>query len=284
MAGHGKGARAVDLVVPYLKECGNSVNYSITRYAGHATELAKSAVNQGYDLVVAVGGDGTVNEVAEALIGSNTALGIVPMGSGNGFARELGISGAIKKNRSILSNGENLRVDVCSFNGKRFFCTAGIGFDAIIAQQMSQAKTRGFLGYLRLALYEGLFFRPITVRMTVDGQEIQRRVFVITFANASQYGSNALIAPEASMTDEMFDVVVVNHFPKLLVPLLAVALFAGKINKLPFVETFRAKKVTILEADTPFFHFDGEPGKLMLPASIAIDQQKISVRCQMAKR
>lgn len=283
MAGYGKGARAVDVVVPYLKEKGNTVAYSFTQYAGHATELARNAVDENYDLVVAVGGDGTVNEVAEALIGTKTALGIIPMGSGNGFARELGISGSMKRNKNVLANGEDLVVDVCCFNDKRFFCTAGIGFDAIIAHKMSLAKTRGFFGYLRLALYEGLFFKPVTVRLNINGKDVERRAFVVTFANASQYGSNALIAPEASMTDELFDVVVVNRFPKFLVPVLAVALFAGKINWLPFVDTFRTKEVTILEADTSFFHFDGEPGELTLPAIVAIDRQKISVRCLITK-
>jgi len=143
-AGSKEGASAIDLVVPYLikKEC--VVEFSYTDHRKHATELAAKAAAEGFDIVVAVGGDGTVNEVAQGLIGTGTKMGIIPMGSGNGLARELGISMDMKKSAKALLKGKNLKVDICKLNDQRFLCTSGIGFDALIAYKMSQALKRGF--------------------------------------------------------------------------------------------------------------------------------------------
>ena len=280
-AGHKEGARAVELVIPYLRKKNNAVEYAFTNYAGHATDLALKAVAEAYDLVVAVGGDGTVNEVAQALVGSGVALGIIPMGSGNGLARELGISMKIKDSRKTLNKGKNIELDVCRLNDQRFLCTSGIGFDAMIAYKMSKAASRGFTKYVKLVIRESLTFKPIKVKMSMDGQTTEKSVFLITFANASQFGNNAYIAPEASMTDGIIDVVVVRKFFKIWMPVFAVALFSGKINWLPFVDCYKARQIDIEMAKTPYFHFDGEPGELKLPASVAIVTQKISVRCPM---
>ena len=279
-AGHGKGARAVDLVIPLLRKHGHEVVYSYTQYAGQATELAMRAVSEGYDLVVAVGGDGTVNEVAQGLIGSSVPLGIVPMGSGNGLARELGISMNMTESAKVLVEGENLHVDVCKLNDQRFLCTSGIGFDALIAEKMSKAASRGFLRYIQLVIQESIFFKPMPVTLSIDGKLIRKSVFLITFANASQFGNDAFIAPDASMTDGLIDVVIVNKFSKLWMPVFGIALFSKFISKLPFVECYKAKQIVLESADTPFFHFDGEPGLLKLPAMIRLDSGKIFVRCK----
>lgn len=282
-AGHKEGARAVDLVIPYLRKKNNQVEYAFTRYAGHATELARQAVSEKYSLVVAVGGDGTVNEVAQALVGSGVPLGIVPMGSGNGLARELNIPMEIKGSRKTLNRGKNLELDVCRLNQQRFLCTAGIGFDAMIAYKMSRASSRGFLKYVQLVIRESLTFKPLDVKIIVDGKPLQRKAFLITFANASQFGNNAYIAPQASMTDGLIDVVIVNRFMRIWMPLFAVTLFLRKITWLPFVECYKARQIDIESARTPYFHFDGEPGELQLPARVAIDEQTILVRCMIAK-
>ncbi len=278
-AGHGKGAKAVDLVVPFLKKHGHLVEYSFTNYPGHATELASKASRAGFDLVVAVGGDGTVNEVAQGLIGTDTPMGIIPMGSGNGLARELKISMNMHKSTRTLIEGENLQLDVCKLNDQRFLCTSGIGFDAMIAYKMSKAASRGFLKYVQLVIQESIFFKPLDVRMTIDGVAIEKPVFLITFANASQFGNNAFIAPGASMTDGLIDVVVVRKFAKIWMPVFAVALFTKFIPKLPFVDCYKAREIELQLADTPHYHFDGEPGVLKVPAKIRLDERKIWVRC-----
>lgn len=277
-AGHKEGARAVDVVVPYLRKRDCWVEYAFTSRPGHATELALQASVNGYELVVAVGGDGTVNEVAQGLIGTNSAMGIIPMGSGNGLARELGLSMNMHKSARSLLEGATLPLDVCKLNAQRFMCTSGIGFDARIAYLMSKASSRGFLKYVQLVLRESIVYKPVGIRMKIDGRLIERTVFLITFANASQFGNNAFIAPGASMTDGLIDVVVVNKFNKLWMPVFAVALFSKMLPKLPFVEMFRAKQIELEVADTPVFHFDGDPGTLNLPALISFDPEKIAVR------
>jgi len=279
-AGHGKGYKAVDIIIPFLIKNGHSVEYSFTQDRGHATELAREASAGGFDLVVAVGGDGTVNEVAQGLIGTNIPMGIIPMGSGNGLARELGISMDMRKSAETLVKGINLRLDACKFNDQRFLCTSGIGFDALIADKMSKASSRGFLRYVQLVIQESIFFKPLPVKMKIDGVRIEKPVFLITFANASQFGNNAFIAPSASMTDDLIDVVVVSKFAKIWMPVFGIALFTKFIPKLPFVTCYKAKQIELEMADTPVFHFDGEPGKLIMPATIMLDSQKIFVRCE----
>jgi YegS/Rv2252/BmrU family lipid kinase len=279
-AGHKEGAKALDIVVPYLKKKECLVDYSFTDHPKHATELAANAALGGYDLVVAVGGDGTVNEVAQGLYGSGIKMGIIPMGSGNGLARELGISMDMYKSAKALIKGKNLKVDVCKINEQRFLCTSGIGFDAMIADKMSKASSRGFLKYIQLVIQESIFFKPIDVRMRIDGVLIEKPVFLITFANASQFGNNAFIAPAASMTDGLIDVVIVNKFSKIWMPVFALALFTKLIPRLPFVDCYKARQIELEMADTPYFHFDGEPGALNLPAKIELDTDKIWLRCK----
>lgn len=277
-AGHGVAEKAVDVVIPFLKKKGFVVEYSFTSHPGHATELAAKASAEGFNMVVAVGGDGTVNETALGLIGTDTVMGIIPMGSGNGLARELGISMNIRKSAHTLVKGNNLHMDVCRLNSQRFLCTSGIGFDALIADKMSKSSTRGFLKYVQLVIQESIFYKPVEVKMELDGRLVEKQVFLITFANASQFGNNAYIAPGASMTDGLIDVVIVRKFAKIWMPFFAVALFSKLVTRLPFVDCCKARKVELLKADTPYFHFDGEPGKLSVPASIEIDNQKIWVK------
>lgn len=278
-AGHKEGAKAVKFVIPYLNQKGHLVEYSFTNHPGHAIELAQKASADGFDLVVAVGGDGTVNEVAQGLIGSDTPMGIIPMGSGNGLARELKISMDMNKSTRTLVEGENLQLDVCKLNDQRFLCTSGIGFDAMIAYKMSKSATRGFLKYVQLVIQESIFYKPLEVKIKIDGVAIEKPVFLITFANASQFGNNAYIAPAASMTDGLIDVVVVRKFAKIWMPVFAIALFTKLIPKLPFVDCYKAKQIELQLANTPHYHFDGEPGKLVVPAKIELDEKKIWVKC-----
>lgn len=277
-AGHKQAAKVVESVVPFLRKSGKAVEYSFTNHPGHATELAAQASAAGFDLVVAVGGDGTVNETALGLIGTETPMGIIPMGSGNGLARELGISMNMRKSARTLIDGNTLHLDVCTLNSQRFLCTSGIGFDALVADKMSKASSRGFLKYVQLVVQESIYFKPVAVKLIIDGKTVETSVFLITFANASQFGNNAFIAPGASMTDGLIDVIVVRKFAKIWMPLFAIALFSKMVPVLPFVDCFKAKKIELEVANTPYYHFDGEPGKLQIPAKIEIDKQKIWVR------
>lgn len=278
-AGHGKGAIAVEKILQYFNEKRINAEYVYTENQGHAVELAKNASRAGFKVVVAVGGDGTVNEVAQGLAGTLTTLGIIPVGSGNGLARELKIPMNLKNNIDTLINGRANNIDICRLNSQQFLCTSGIGFDALVAHKMSKSKTRGLFKYVQLVIQESIFFKPVKVKMIADKVEIERNVFLITFANASQFGNNAFIAPNAKATDGLIDLVIVNKFNKLWMPFFSIALFTKLVPKLPFVECFKVTNIELIEAQTPYFHFDGEPGMLELPAKIELDVSKLSVLC-----
>lgn len=283
-AGHRKGKSAAEIVIPFLGEKGCLVEHAFTQYPGHATELASQASVDGFDLVVAIGGDGTANETAQGLVGTSTAMGIIPVGSGNGLALELGIPTNMRKACQMLIDGITHEIDVCRINNHRFFCTSGIGFDAHIAYKMNQGTTRGFLRYIQLAVLESLFFyKPVNARIRVNGKSINYSVFLITFANASQYGNNIYIAPAASMNDGVMDVVVVKEFSKLWLPVFAIALFLKAIHKLPFVDCYKTTEIEIEWTDTSLFHCDGELGEISLPEKITLEPQKIFVRCGLKK-
>lgn len=278
-AGLKKGEDVEERILSYLEGRCRSVDYAFTCRRGHATELAEKASADGYDLVVAVGGDGTVNEVAQGLVGKNTVMGIIPIGSGNGLARELKIPMQMRRSAKKLIKGKNLKIDICRVNQQPFLCTSGVGFDAQIAYLMSKASSRGFVKYIKLVIGESLAYKPLMVRMKIDRKIIEEPVFLITFANASQFGNNAFIAPGASMTDGLIDVVVVYPFSKFWLPVFAFALFTGLVSRLPFVHCYRAENIMLETIDAPFYHFDGEPGQLNLPAQIKTDSGKIIVRC-----
>ncbi len=277
-AGHKQSSRIAEKVMLFLRKNGCEVDFSYTDKPGHATELASGASAGGFDLVVAVGGDGTVNEVARGLMGTMTPMGIIPVGSGNGLARDLGISTRLHKYSHTLINGSDIPINICRVNDQRFFCTSGIGFNARIAEKMGNAASRGFLKYIQLVIRESLFYKPFQVRLSIDGETVEKSVFMITFANASQFGNNAFIAPGANMTDGLIDVVLVSSFNKIWLPVVAFTLFSKLIYRLPFVKYYRARHIILESADNLAFYYDGEPGRLDVPANILPDGEKLIVR------
>ena len=230
-----------------------------TEYAGHAEVIAREAAEAGTDIVVAVGGDGTVNEVARALIHTNTALGIIPCGSGNGLARHLQLpidpEGAI----SMINAGCIKSLDYGTMNGMPFFCTCGMGFDAFVSMKFAHSGKRGLVSYIENTLRETLTYKPDTYTLTFDDQEIKQRAFVIACANASQYGNNAFIAPTASMSDGLMDITVLEPFTAIEAPQLALQLFNGTLTTNSRVKTFKAKKVRITRTGDDPVHVDGDP-------------------------
>ena len=179
-----------------------------TEYAGHACEIATEAKEQGIDVVVAVGGDGTVNEVARAIAESNTALGIIPRGSGNGLARHLMLPMGVKKCLQLINTCEIHRLDYGKINEHYFFCTCGMGFDAFVSKKFAQAGKRGPITYAENILREGLKYQPETYEIEDETGVHRYKAFLISCANASQYGNNAYIAPRASMSDGLLDVII----------------------------------------------------------------------------
>lgn len=230
-----------------------------TEYAGHAEVLAREAVEKGTDIVVAVGGDGTVNEVARALIHTQTALGIIPCGSGNGLARHLQLpmdpEGAIQMiNEACIKS-----LDYGTMNNLPFFCTCGMGFDAFVSMKFANSGKRGLLSYIENTLRETLTYKPDTYTLTLDDQQIEQRAFVIACANASQYGNNAFIAPAATMSDGLMDITVLEPFSAIEAPQLALQLFNGTLTTNSRVKTFKACKAHIKRLSKAPVHVDGDP-------------------------
>lgn len=236
-------------------------DYSIVRteYAGHATQIAASAVEDKVDVVVAIGGDGTINEIARALVHSETALGIIPCGSGNGLARHLRIPMEPKAAIDIINQGNRLCIDYGKINNIPFFCTCGVGFDAFVSLKFADSGKRGLLTYLENTLHESLTYQPETYEIENEEGTMKYKAWMIACGNASQYGNNAYIAPQASLTDGLMDVTIMEPFTVLDVPSLSFQLFNKTIDQNSRVKTMRAKKIKIHRQKDGVMHFDGDP-------------------------
>ena len=221
--------------------------------------IRKEIQENSYDIVVAVGGDGTVNIVASVLINTPVALGVIPLGSGNGFAHHMGIPLNINKALDVILNGKTTMIDSCLMNDRKFVCTCGVGFDAHISHVFSQVMIRGFFSYTVLTLKEFFKYKPKEYILNLDGKEIKREAFVITFANANQYGNNVFIAPYADIQDGIIEVTLVKRIHLFNAFALAYRLFKKTIHHSKFVETFQAKEISLQMNNDEYAHFDGEP-------------------------
>ena len=254
------------------------VDIRFTEYAGHASEIAKEAVDKGFDSVVAIGGDGTINETAKSLIGSETALGIVPMGSGNGLARHIQIPLEISRALEVVRHGHRDIIDYGDVNGHIFFCTAGVGFDAYVSKVFAEMKGRGPINYARSAIEVFANYNPMTYDIYTDDGIIKEKAFLIAIGNASQWGNNAFITPRASMTDGLLDVTIVKPFQLIDAPQMAMQLFSGHLDDNPNVETFRSANIQIvLPKPSTIVHVDGEPIELEGKLDIRIHKSALSV-------
>lgn len=230
-----------------------------TEYRGHGTDLAKAFVAKGFDIVVAVGGDGTVNEIARSLVHTNTSLGIIPIGSGNGLARHLGIPMSSRKAVEQLNHSESVLMDYGLINERPFFCTCGTGFDAYVSTEFAKGKKRGIMSYIEKIITGYFSYKSQNYHLVGKGIDLNVKAFVLTFANASQWGNNAYIAPQASVQDGRLDISIMSNFPIIAIPTLALQLFAKTIDKDLFVTTLRTDSISLRREESGPFHYDGEP-------------------------
>ncbi len=240
-------------------------------------EITKRIVDEGFSIAAAVGGDGTVNEVSKALVGTDVALAIIPIGSGNGLARHLKIPLNVRKALELITWGEEKKIDSCFINEKAFFCTSGIGFDAHIGKLFAESRNRGFSTYAKITIAQLFRYECAVYNLTFDKKQIQRKAFLITFANASQYGNDAFIAPRASVGDGLIDVCILKPFHFWDLPALAWKMFHRSIDKSDFMETFKVSEVDVERTNTGPTHYDGEPGTMgsslrirILPRSLRV--------------
>lgn len=255
---HGKEF-VLHLIDKYIDRTRYDYTVRKTEYAGHACQLAHQAAEEKTDIVVAIGGDGTINEIGRSLVHTDTAMGIIPCGSGNGLARHLhipmGPHGAIE----TLNKGFIKEIDYGIIDQHPFFCTCGVGFDAFVSLKFADSGKRGLTTYLENTLHESLTYQPETYEIENELGTVRYKAFLIACANASQYGNNAYIAPQASLTDGMMDITILEPFTMLDVPTLAFQLFNKTIDQNSRIKTLKEKKITIHRHSEGVFHFDGDP-------------------------
>jgi YegS/Rv2252/BmrU family lipid kinase len=247
-----------------------------TEYAGHAAEIARTCVEHHVDVCVAVGGDGTVNEVARSLVHTPTALGIIPCGSGHGLARHLCLPMDARNAVEIINKAVIESFDYGLINDMPFFCTCGMGFDAFISLKFAEAGKRGPITYVENVLKEGLKYKPETYIIEDESGTQRHKAFLIACANAAQYGNNAYIAPGASMKDGMMDVIIMEPFDALDAPTIAYDLFSKTLTQNSKIKTFRAKKIHVHRSAPGAIHFDGDP--MITGTDIDIEMQPLGLR------
>ncbi|WP_316801108.1 diacylglycerol kinase family lipid kinase [Pedobacter frigidisoli] len=256
----GRGKQAIpDFIDKYLDKEKFSPNFVFTEYPGHAGELADEASAKNFDVIVAAGGDGTINEVATQVLKHKKTLGILPLGSGNGLARFLKIPNNIRYALNIINNFHVDQIDSGEFNGKCFFNLAGIGFDAHLSAVFSKDKKRGLSGYVKLGFQEVFNYKAENYILHIDGVIFKREAFAVSVANSSQYGNNVYVAPNASIKDGLLDICIIKPFPIIKLPVLGYVMLSGKAETSDMIEIIKGKKVNIKREKAGAVHVDGEP-------------------------
>jgi len=243
--------------------------FIFTEYHGHASIIAGQAVKDQTDYVIAVGGDGTVNEVAKALVHSSSVLGIVPTGSGNGLARDLSIPLDSRKALDVIKGCHVTAIDYCKANNEIFFCTCGVGFDARVSKRFAGEKKRGPWAYIKSVITELRYFKPDTYEITLENEVLKRKAFLVTCANASQYGNNAFIAPQADMNDGMMDVAILSPISFWDYLPLLIQMFTKQMRKNNKIQYYKSKKLILKRKKSGIMHIDGEP--LQMGKTISIE-------------
>lgn len=250
----------------------------ITKFKGEATEIVSRKLTENYRYFVAVGGDGTVNEIAKALINTRAVMGIIPVGSGNGLARHLHIPLNPEKAIKLINKLNYQAIDYGLINDTPFFCTCGVGFDALIGDKFAQCKGRGLSNYVKTTVKEYFNYQPETYHITIDnGEKIVQRAFLITFANGSQYGNNAYIAPKADISDGKLDICILSPFRLYKAPGIGIRLFAGNIDKSRLMLNSRGTKILLERSKEGVVHFDGEPCHMGKEIEIALINKGLNV-------
>jgi diacylglycerol kinase (ATP) len=266
----------INLVNHYLDKEYFETQFIFSESVGHAYTLCAEAISKSTDIVVAVGGDGTMNEVASAIAGTDKQMGIIPWGSGNGLARSLHIPMDQKNAVLRLNQLNEQRIDSAVFNDKKFFNIAGIGFDAHISARFAKDRTRGFKGYVKTTLQEIASYKSQVYKIEIDGSIYEREAFMVCIANSSQFGNNAHISPKASVCDGLLDVCIIKSFPLYLFPILGYRLFNKTADRSQYVDIKKGKYIRIHREKSGPVHLDGEPYDM--GKEIQIEVKPLSLR------
>ncbi|RYE37727.1 MAG: YegS/Rv2252/BmrU family lipid kinase [Sphingobacteriales bacterium] len=267
------------LIDTYLDRSKFNPNFSVTEYVGHAAEIAEEAAAKNFDIIVAVGGDGTINEIAAKVVQHKKVLGIVPFGSGNGLARFLKIPMNPADAVKVVNNLNVKTIDTARFNDKFFFNMAGMGFDAHISSVFAGNKSRGLSGYLKLGMREILHYKPQEYQLEIDGIKYVREAAVISIANSSQYGNNVQISPGASVTDGLLDICIIEKLPIYKLPILAYEMLNAKTDHSDMVEIIKGRHIKIARTTGGSIHIDGEPYLMGRNIEIVVDPLSLNIIC-----
>lgn len=277
ISGIGKQAKAEKAIKKWLDTELFDSEIIFTEYKGHFTLLAKEAAEKEYDAVVTVGGDGSINEAAQGLIGSKTALGIIPIGSGNGFARHLNIPMSLELAVERINQFMLKQIDTAKVNNQSFVSISGLGFDAHIAEKFSLAKSRGLWNYTKISLREFFRYSEKGYKISLDETGFEKKAFMVVFANANQFGNNFIIAPQAQIDDGLLDVCFVKK-PKLYqIPYILFKIFRKEIHQTKFVEIKQAKQIKVELENRVIMNIDGEAIPQSQALHIAINPLSLSV-------
>lgn len=242
----------------------------------HATILAKQAAEEGYNIVVAVGGDGSVNEVAKGLAGTNTAMAFLPTGSGNGLARHLNIPLDLIKAIKLINNGKEIKIDTINFNEETFANVAGIGFDAHIGWEFAKYGKRGFSSYIKIVLRELKKYKVPQYELIIDNKSYFKNAFLISFANGSQWGNNAHIAPTADICDGLMDIAILKNVSWWSGISVGYNLFSRKLHLTKHLEIIKVSEV-IVKQKGAIAHIDGEPIEIGNIISVKVNPLSLKV-------
>jgi len=278
-SGIGKQKKVEGLISKHLDTTEFDYEVCYTKAKEHAVILSREAAEQNYDAVVIVGGDGSINEAARGLINTQTALGILPAGSGNGLAHFLNISLNIRKAIDVINRFNIKLIDTGLFNGHPFVSVAGVGFDAHVADLFSKSRIRGFWAYAKIVFMEYLTYQPKRFKIYVDGKVLKKSAFMLTFANSNQFGFNARVAPTAIIDDGYLDLCIV-HKPRLFFIILVIPfIFLGLIHKNPFVKIIKTKSIKVIQSKKNIAHIDGDEIDLGRNIEVQIVPGSLNIIC-----
>ena len=276
------GTAQKESAIDYLKEVFSdetlyTTSFHTTRFSGDAYLAAREFHEQKYDIVVAMGGDGTVNQVAKGLINSDTKLGIIPFGSGNGLARHLKIPLNFTSAIDTISREKVQLIDAGKINDETFFCTAGLGFEAVIGDRFNSGGSRGLITYMEHCAKEYVRYKSEDYIINIQGNQYKTKAFLITFANCAQWGNNVYIAPDANISDGMIDMVVWKKLSFVSLPILTAKLLLRTIQFSQFIDTYKCNNVTILREHEGLIKFDGESRVMGKEINVSILNQAVKV-------
>jgi diacylglycerol kinase (ATP) len=269
--------RVPELLEMYLNHRKFTYGIKFTQYPDHAQALVREAIEEGYTTVVAVGGDGSINAVANALIGTDVKLGLLPAGSGNGLAMHLGYGRKLDKAIQMFNRAKPMAIDVGLLNGRSFVNVAGVGFDGLVSNMMKRSQRRGFLPYFINGIKAGFSYSPKVCKIVMPDRTIEMPCFAVVVANGPMYGYNFQVAPDAVLNDGLFSVVILRDVPKWQYFAALPNGFNGNFYDNEFVEHFSASELSVYSEGTNYVHMDGEGFQMEDPIQFQMSPTKLEI-------